>query len=99
MVELSVDEANQRQLKVTLTEITRNEVPAELTVRDNGPVPLTFRRTRTGNQMTLSGEGWYRLRSSRRIAVGDRITIEGIGNNEYKIVEVIRHDTNREQAR
>ncbi|KAH1099238.1 hypothetical protein J1N35_016159 [Gossypium stocksii] len=90
MVELSVDEANQMQLKVTVTETTRNEVPAELKVRYNGFV-LTFKRTcRTGNQMTSSGEGWYKLHLSGRIAAGDRITIEGIGNNEYKIVRVIK---------
>ncbi|PPD77172.1 hypothetical protein GOBAR_DD25891 [Gossypium barbadense] len=92
MVELSVVEADKRQLKVTLTETTRNEVPAELTVKDNRSGPLTFRRTRTGNQMTLSGEGWCKLNSTRHIAVGDRITIERIGNNEYKIVEVIKSE-------
>ncbi|PPD77176.1 hypothetical protein GOBAR_DD25895 [Gossypium barbadense] len=90
MVELSVVEADKMHLKVTLTETTRDEVPAELTVKHAVLGPLTFRRTRTGNQMTLSGADWCRLlRLSGRIAVGDRITIEGIGNNEYKIVEVI----------
>ncbi|MBA0649593.1 hypothetical protein Goklo_017141, partial [Gossypium klotzschianum] len=78
MVLLSVVEADKRQLKVTLTETTRNEVPAELTVKDAVLGTLTFKRTRTGNQMTLSGDGCYKLHLSGRIAVGDRITIERI---------------------
>ncbi|MBA0766543.1 hypothetical protein Gotri_015575, partial [Gossypium trilobum] len=82
-------EADKRQLKVTLTETTRNEVPAELTVKDAVLGTLTLKRTRTGNQMTLSGDGCYKLHLSGRIAVGDRITIERIGKNEYRIVEVI----------
>ncbi|TYH26506.1 hypothetical protein ES288_A03G258200v1 [Gossypium darwinii] len=40
--------------------------------------------------MILSGEHWWKLRSTYAIEDGYRITIESISNNDYKIVEVSR---------
>ncbi|PPS16350.1 hypothetical protein GOBAR_AA04171 [Gossypium barbadense] len=86
MVLLLVDQADQKQLIVIFTESSK--APPELKVRDAGPVPLKFKRIKNGNKMILSGEHWWKLRSTYAIEDGYRITIESISNNDYKIVEV-----------
>ncbi|PPS16356.1 hypothetical protein GOBAR_AA04177 [Gossypium barbadense] len=85
MVLLLVDQAVEKQLIVIFTESSK--APAELKVRDAGPVQLKFKRIKNGNKMILSGEHWWKLRSTNDILDGYRITVERITNDEYKIVE------------
>ncbi|PPD77178.1 hypothetical protein GOBAR_DD25897 [Gossypium barbadense] len=91
MVLLLVDQADEKQLIVIFTESSK--APEDLNVRYAGPVPepvpLKFKRIKTGNKMILKGEHLRKLRSTySTIGDGYNITIESISNNEYKIVEV-----------
>ncbi|PPS16347.1 hypothetical protein GOBAR_AA04168 [Gossypium barbadense] len=76
MVLLLVDQADEKQLIVIFTESSK------------APTELKFKRIKNGNKMILSGEHWWKLRSTYAIGDGYRITIESISNNDYKIVEV-----------
>ncbi|KAH1099236.1 hypothetical protein J1N35_016157 [Gossypium stocksii] len=88
MVRLLVDEANERQLKVTFTEPFLRA--RELMFNDAGLGPLTFRCAQRGNKMTFSGADWLKYQQRYGIRGGDTISIEGIANNQCETFEVIR---------
>lgn len=81
MVRLSVDQADDKQLIVTLEG--SSEAPAELNIRDAGNARFTFNRIKNGNKMKLSSLHSKKLRSTHTIEVGCEITIENC-----QIVEV-----------
>ncbi|PPS16358.1 hypothetical protein GOBAR_AA04179 [Gossypium barbadense] len=96
MVLLLVNEADERQLRVTFTESFLRA--RELMFRDSGLGPLTFRCAQRGNIMTFSGADWLKYQQRYGIRGGDAISIEGIANNQCETFEVIRARANPEHT-